>query len=363
MLARLADPTFSARVNIRGTETVPQGIVPDPSIEIIPIDPGDALVLEYEGEAWLSGADYLIRMQVVDRSVAVWEELRVDGEVWRRWMDVHPWQQMPDPVDAKRPKLFALLAGLAALDSAAPTVSADGTRITYDAPADIALTLETLFHQEEAVKQPDVGSITLEATADGVPIRVLVQLSSDDLDYSEFDPGFAIPRRIYEFEYTFELDEAVSLPDPYAATEPFVSQFGLTLDYPAGWTIDREDEDFAEWTVSDGETVRAMTSPAPAGAPSEPDELLLALTTWAVDDWASEGAEEETLESTEVAGLPAYIVALRFPADGDSAFHLEAMFVSDRNMYILNWHCPPGTELSDRYEFERLLSTVRLVRR
>jgi len=58
---------------------------------------------------------------------------------------------------------------------------------------------------------------------------------------------------------------------------------------------------------------------------------------------------------------PAYLFAVRTkPGASEAVFRLEATLVAGSALYSIFWIADPGTELRDRYDFERLLASVKL---
>lgn len=356
---KLRDPNFAARVAIHGTETVPSTISFTDAGSPIPSPSVDPLVLQWEGEAYVSGENYLLRLQVVDQPQLVIEELRLGTGVRRRTFS-HSWEPMPTAQDDVAPKLFAQLAGLDRLEPIPGAAAATGT-VRLKPPATTELSLVTIFMQEEAKKEPDRGTVEIEAKADGTPVRVTVAIDSDDLDYSDLMPAdsLKVPPRNYDFEFEYDVVDRVPLPELEPPTEPMDSRFGPSLEYPLGWTTDQTQEDFDE-AGDDNTVLRVFQFPVPEQAGDEEQEQLDAAAGWVINDLGM--GSPETIESTEVAGHPAYLLAFgSAPDDDDPFFHLEAVFVEGGRMYTIAWHAyRRGTELKERYEFERVLETVQL---
>lgn len=358
VLTTLRDRQFAARVAIHGTETVPSGIfITDNSGEPIAQPSLEPMVLEWEGEAYVSGTDYLIRLEVPDQASLVIEELGIGNDV-RRQTFAHPWQLLSTSADPD-PKLFSLLAGLDRLE---PVGEPAGDTVRLRAPSTTSLSLVSLFMQEETAKEPDSGAIEIEAQPDGTPVRVLVSLSSDDLDYSEVlpNPSMTMPPRTYEFEYEYNVVDRLALPD-FVVSSPMSelqSRTGIDLDYSADWTADTSDDSFDEIDGFDV-VMRVFEFPVPDDAGSGEQERLDASTAWVARDLGM--GPPETLEMTSVADRPAYIMAFRSEPGDEPFFHLEAVFVEGERIHVISWHAfKHGTELIERYEFERLLGSVHL---
>ena len=358
VLATLRDRQFAARVTIHGTETVPSSVfITDDSGQPISQPSLEPMVLEWEGEAYVSGTDYLIRLEVPDQASLVIEEFGIGNDVRRRTFS-HPWQLLSTSADPD-PKLFGLLAGVDRLE---PVGEPAGDTVRFRTPPTTPLSLVSLFMQEETAKEPDSGTIEIEAQPDGTPVRVLVTLSSDDLDYSEVlpDPSMTVPPRIYEFEYEYDVVDRLALPD-FVVSSPMSelhSKTGVDLHYSADWTADTSDDSYDEIDGFDV-VIRVFDFPVPDDAGTEEQERLDASAIWVASDLGY--GPPETIEMTTVADRPAYLMAWRSDTGDDPFFHLETVFLEGDEIHVIAWHAfKLGTELVERYEFERLLESVKL---
>jgi hypothetical protein len=358
VLATLRDRQFAARVAIHGTESIPSSVfITDDSGTPIAQPSLEPMVLEWEGEAYVSGTDYLIRLDVPDQSGLVIEELGIGNDVRRRTF-AHPWQLLSTSADPD-PKLFGLLAGL---DQLEPVGEPAGDTVRLRAPSTTPLSLVSLFMQEKTGKEPDSGTIEIEARPDGTPVRVLVSLSSDDLDYSELlpDPSMTVPPRTYEFEYEYDVADRLALPD-FVVSSPMSelqSKTGIDLDYPADWTVDSSNDSHDEIDGFDV-VIRVFEFPVPDDAGTGEQKRLDASAVWVARDLGM--GPPETLETTSIADHPAYIMAFRSEPGDEPFFHLEAAFVEGERIHVISWHkFRHGTELNERFEFERLLESVDL---
>jgi len=369
LLEVLRDPTFTARVTIRGTETIPSGVwTVDAAGSPLPMASMPPTVLAYEGEAYIAGDDHLVRLQVTDApNLVIWEHRR-DGTTWRRtWL--HPWQEMPAGVAMDGPRLFDLLAEVVDLEPGGSAPDTDGL-VHFVVPA-VRLDLVRLWLQEAALKEPDAGTIEILAETDGTPVKVLVHLASDDLDYSEAVPsGVVIPPREYDFEYELSaVGERIELPVLDPPTEAYTSaDVGLTVDVPLGW---RELEagpweggggsaDIGGPGPTDGEYVQVRLLGSPSSSGSVTSDDLDGFARWALDDLVEgAGMELMTVETMRVAGQPAYLLTLLADTDDPPAsLHQEAIFTDGTTFFVIAYRSPAEPELQARFEFDQLLGGV-----
>jgi hypothetical protein len=362
-LAALADPEFTARVTIKGTETVPSGMwAASPGGTPHPIGSAAPTLISYEGEAYVAGSDYIVRLQVADQETVASGELRRGRSVWRR-DGTEEWHALPAPDDSTAPRLFGLLATLPTLERIGELTNDGGSLIRYRAPSSTPLSLATIFLRPVAQHEPDVGTLEVDTKPDGTPVRVAVELTSDDFSAAEATAApipVQLPPRTYAFTFDLEPADAVPLPDPSTATARFESRFGLSFDHPADWTPDTSAPDADVVQGGAVIVVNRFSRSDLEGAPDDPDGLLQAYARWVVDSLRGEGATIDTIEATKVAGLPAYLVAAHGTMDAEPYFRLEGVFVRESSMYSIFWIERPGSELASRFDFERLLASVRL---
>lgn len=371
VLDSLSDPSLTARIRYHGTERVPSSMwVGEPSGSWEPVGEASDLVIEYDGEAYLEGGDYVLRQQGPGPTL-VWGELRIGPTLWHRDFQARGWARSLAAESLQERRLFELLATLPSLSPAGETTIAGERLLRFRAPPETALSLVTIFQQTTAMKAPDQGSLELLARPDGTPVSVTVMLLSDDLDYSEvMPPGLAAPPRTYEFTFEFEdVGQPVALPDPAEPTAAYDSpRFGISFVGPDGMVVDRTDDGYDEFQVlSEGQdpwsAIRVRRWKFEGDEAKDQEAFLAGITEWEIDDLEKNwGATRVSLEAIEIDGLPAMLFAVSSKAGADPAyFHLEAYAVSGPTVFMLSWHTEPtGVELADRFRFEQLLGTVSL---
>jgi len=258
------------------------------------------------------------------------------------------------------------------LASVAPlgTTSVGGRSVDrFDAPASTPLDLVTVFETTTAIKQPDVGTLELDANSDGSLARVVIHLTSDDFDYSDVMPsGMASDVRTYDYTFDFDaIGAPVTLPDPGEATKHYhAKRFGLSLDVPpvGSWTSADPEHDELSMPESPGVVVRTGGHTVSATDAADQESLLQNETSASIQDFINHGAVPVGVERAEIDGKPAYLFAVK-SAEGASQpfFHLEAYVVSGRHVWWVNWHAfhpDDAGSLVDRYRFEQVLASMTL---
>jgi len=340
----------TARVDIHGTEQLDWG------------------TLEYEGEAYVRGQDYLVRIQAKDQDRIVWSELHLGSRTWRREIGVSAWAELSGD-QATHPRLIAVLAGLPRLE-ALGTGNVSGTpTLRFAAPADTQLDLVTVFERTKATKQQDRGTLEIDTDMLGRPVRVVVHLVSDDFDYSEVLPsGLAVPGRTYDFTFTFDTAASIVLPNPSEQLSAYAAdRFGVRLEVPATLTLDEQLSEYDELIemVRPGLVVRIGSYSVSKSAAADQRQLLMQAASVAAQDVVGSLAGKMTsAESLTIDGQPAVIMAFSsLPASDHEYFHLEAIFVRGRHVYFVAWHAFHASgagDLVDRYRLEQMLQTVQI---